>query len=737
MSTMEEKRKERDLLDHNVYYAHTVDGQPEEKWQTMRSHAENVAELVKTFSAPWCTAEYAENLGLLHDVGKYQQGFQRRLRGDPTPMEHAVCGARQWLSMGWPESGAYCIAGHHSGLPDVGSRTDSPDESTLLGRLKRQTQDFSAFRRELTLRDLRAFPAKDAVCTREKDAKKEYAFWTRMMFSCLTDADFLDTEAACGGPPGRGVSADFEVCRRQLEEALSRFQGDTPVKRARDAMRRQVMSHAGEEADVCLINMPTGSGKTLASMQFALERAVRAGKKHIIYVIPFTSIIEQNAKIFKDIFGADAVLEHHCNFDYDAVGDPAARERLRRTAENWDASIVVTTNVQFFQSIYGNRSSQLRKLHNMADSVIVFDEAHMFPSLFFQPCLEAVRILTARYGCQAVFMTATMPDFRAWMEKFGCGGVKTAELVEDKRDFPVFRRCAVEYLGALPLEKLTGLAQQGENALIVVNSRRAARRIYELLPGKNYHLSTYMTHEDRSATIEEVRRALREHRRFCLVSTSLIEAGVDLDFDLVFRELAGLDNLLQTAGRCNREGNKAGCRTCAFEFQETELQPRSKDFRMRQSFCREVFEKFSDAASPEAVSYYFDHLYAYTLQDRTSMDFQTAVSPSSWGREGVGFDFRSYADAFRLIDEDTRPLVIVTDENRAVVKPLLEALARGGMSVMRRLQKYSLSLRRREFDQLLQAGAVCSAGGVSYLGSPQFYRHETGICFENNGVCVW
>lgn len=728
-------------MNSQIYYAHSLEGKGEDQWQTVKEHAENVAGLIKDFSASWCTEEYAENLGLLHDVGKYQAAFQRRLRGEQISVEHSICGAAQWLEMKWPESGAYCIAGHHSGLPDVGNKTDSPDEPTLLGRIKRvPRQDFSAYKNELTLQKISAFPAKDAVCMSDgntDDIKKEYAFWTRMMFSCLTDADYLDTEKFCSGRKGRGVYADFKVCRDRIDRHISQFRADTPVKRARDAMRRQVMSHARKKADVYLVNMPTGSGKTLTSMQFALERAVLSHKKHIIYVIPYTSIIEQNAKIFRDIFGADAVLEHHCSFDYESIKDIGTRERLQRTTENWDASIIVTTNVQFFESIYGNRSSELRKLHNIADSVIVFDEVHMFPGLFFQPCLEAVQILTQRYHCEAVFMTATMPDFHTWMREFGCGGVKTVDLTPDKTDFPVFSRCKVGNLGRLPSEKLISLAAEANNALIVVNSRRAARQIYKLLPGKKYHLSTYMTHDDRSAVIARVKESLEQRERFCLVSTSLIEAGVDLDFDLVFRELAGLENLLQAAGRCNREGKKQSCSTYSFEFEENELQPKSTEFMVKQSFCRKAFEKLGDVTSPEAIAYYFDQLYAYTLGDRKSMDFKKAFSPSSCCIDGFGFNFAEYSRDFRLIDDNSQPLVIVTEENRKIVKPLLDAVANGGMASMRQLQKYSIALRPYEFEQLSKAGVVCGEKGVNYLDCERYYSKETGVCFENNGACVW
>lgn len=728
------------MMDNQVYYAHTLEGESEEKWQSIKEHAENVAGLVKKFSMPWCTAEYAENLGMLHDAGKYQADFQRRLRGEEISVEHSIGGAAIWTEMRWPESGAYCIAGHHSGLPDVGNKTDSEDEPTLLGRIKRaQKQDFSSYKNELTLKEVKINPMRDAVCMNGStdDIKKEYAFWTRMMFSCLTDADYLDTEAFCSGRKERGIHADLEVCRDLMVKHLSQFKVDTPVKRARNALRCLVMSHARQKADIYLINMPTGSGKTLTSMQFALERATLSQKKRIIYVIPFTSIIEQNAKVFKDIFGDGSVLEHHCNFDYESVKDAGVRERLKRTAENWDASIIVTTNVQFFESIYGNHGSELRKLHNIADSVIVFDEAHMFPSLFFQPCLEAVQILTLRYHCEAVFMTATMPDFHTWMREFGCSGVKTLDLTEDKSSFSVFNRCKIENFGQLSSEKLVSLAEEAQNTLIVVNSRKAARQIYQLLPGLKYHLSTYMTHEDRSAVISKVRNSLDKREHFCLVSTSLIEAGVDLDFDLVFRELAGLDNLLQTAGRCNREGKKQDCRTYSFEFEEEDLRPKNSEFAIRQSFCRAVFEKYEDAASPDAVAFYFNQLYSYTLDDRKSMDFKRAFSAASCGVDGFGFDFAQYARDFRLIDNNTQPLVIVTEENRKTVMPLLNEVSHGGMSAIRQLQKYSVSLRLYEFEQLNSAGVICSEKGINYLDCERYYNRETGICFENNETCIW
>lgn len=705
------------------YYAHTKEGCPENEWQTIREHSENVAKLCVEFSRAWCREEYAYNLGLLHDVGKYQSDFQRRIRNEAIQVEHAFCGAiesNRYRLFGLD----YCISGHHSGLPDVGTRADTAEDATLLGKLKRKAQEYSAYREELALKTVGGAPFLFELSKDRLQAQKQLAFAIRMLFSALVDADYTDTETYCTGKAREGINADLLACKEKIYERLNAIPTDTAVRKARRNLLQQALSHKEENADVYLMNMPTGSGKTLSSMAFALEKAVSLGKKRIIYVIPYTSIIEQNAQVFKDLFGEDVVLEHHCNFDFDKIADVNTRKKLIAAAENWDAPIVVTTNVQFFQSIYGNKPSQMRKLHNIADSVIVFDEVHMFPALFYQPCLEAVKHLVKDYGCKALFLTATMPDFERWLKEFGCNGLTTCELIQDKSDFPVFERCDVEDIGAVSREKIAELANNDGATLIVVNTRKSARDLYETLSGEKYHLSTYMTKRDRNRVIHQVKEALRSGRNITLVSTSLIEAGVDLDFKNVFRERAGLDNILQASGRCNREGlrEKATCKTIVFDFADAENgASRVDNLSVKRYICREVMEQFGTGI--EGVEEYFNKLFTYCKTGMSAYDFKTAIT-------SLGFQFQSYAEKFKLIDEDSVAVVIEYPDDRTE-REIIQACTSEPKKAKRQLQQYAVSLRRYEMDKLMEQGVLVERDGIWFLENFRYYDVETGIKFSD------
>ncbi len=771
------------------YYAHSREKNGETQYQTIKEHAEGVAKLVKAFSEKWCVPELAEDLGLLHDVGKYRPGFQRRIRGEKVnseDAEHSVFGALEREVYSLPDMTAYCIAGHHSGLPDVGSKADISGSGTLYARLEEakkrveaRDKDYAGYKDELRIKPLPNGVSffKDAVQGDGEEAWKEYAFWVRMMFSCLADADFLDTEAYCNGDncKERGIESDFEKCKEAIAKRLAELEknADTSAKRSRKELREQIMSHADEEADLYYMNMPTGSGKTLASMQFALERAISAGKRRIIYIIPYTSIIEQNAKVFKELFGEEQVLEHHSDFDFGETGKltygedfeknlsvaekaklETTAEKMRRSAENWDASIIITTNVRFFESIYGNRTSALRKLHNMADSILIFDEAHMLPREYFQPCLEAIKILVTRYGCEGIFLTATMPDFDKWLKSFKCEGLKTCDLVEDKSCFSAFERCKIKNLGVVSAEKLLGYADAAKNSLVVVNTRKTARLLYGKYSGRKFHLSTYMTHDDRTRVIGEVRKALKNGEKFCLFSTSLIEAGVDLDFDAVFREQAGLDNLLQTAGRCNRNGERENCVAYSFLLEENEeRKKRENELTKKSYFTGEIFARFPKPDSTEAIAEYFNQLYNYDIENMRLKDFLFAKS-----RDGivgsceksakrmrldtvgilknpVPYNFEGYAESFRLIDEYTMPLVIVTSENRVEVNKILTEIEYGGgRKSLRKLQKYTLSLRWYEREKLLKEGVIGVRAEVEYLSNENYYNRDIGLYFEDDTV---
>lgn len=738
------------------FYAHSTEDKSKSDWQLLPDHLHGVAQRMVDFSKEFASEEMATTIGLLHDIGKYQPSFQRKLEGSREAVEHSICGAQIWKELKYPDGGAYCIASHHSGLVDIGNSSNTADDSTLLGRLQRESENYSAYLEQITLPKLLTSPTKNAICHPDlKIRKKEYSFWVRMMFSCLVDADYLDTQSFYeksrqgNWEIQETKTADFDLMEIQLKKKLSSLKQETALQQSRTALREQVLREGEKTGEIYTLNMPTGSGKTFTSLEFALTKAKQEGKKRIIYVIPFTSIIDQAAREIKAMFGKDIVLEHHSLFDFE--GDTARessgsevelglQKKLKRASENWNSPVILTTTVQLFESIYGNKPSKLRKIHNMTESILVFDEVHTLPILFLQPCLEAISILTSRYACKALLMSATLPDFPQWMEQFGCSILETVDLLPDKSLFPQFENCKFNPLHSISLDSLLENIQEKHHCLVVVNQRKTARLLYEKLYIKKYHLSTYMTVEHRLETIEKIKISLWAEEPFCLISTSLIEAGVDLDFDSAFRELAGLDNLLQTAGRCNREGKKDNCVTYSFSFLEEEYQTKNKDFQIKQRLTKDVFElcdrgDFSSVSSSEAISYYFNRLFDEKKEDIFSHDFETAICASSVHPNDVGFNFATYAEKFKLIDEKTTSVVVIREGHREKIEPLKEELrfmSEGAYKIKRKLQPYVVSLRDYELNLLKEQGVLSEINNIYFLENHHYYSEEMGILLEDN-----
>ncbi len=693
--------------------------------QTIEEHCRGTAALAAEFAEePLCAA--AEYIGRVHDIGKYRDGFQRRIYGESTrPCEHACAGAQEIARRA--RSGGdmfrmlspmfeYCVAGHHAGLQN--GKAGESVGGTLSDALSRDVSDIDGYR---PLFEGLSVPPEENKLAKivdiikmfgrrsPQDVTEGYAFLTRYLFSCLTDADFIDTERFCDENAQRGLAGDFAAALERVNAALAKMPEGNAVCAARRALQAQAFE-AADDSCISILEMPTGSGKTLCSIKLALERAVR-GKKRIIYVIPYTSIIEQTAQKFEEIFGdVLPVMQHHHNYSPDmAQGAP---EVIRRSTENWDAPLIVTTNVQFFESIYHNKSSRLRKLHNMAESVIIFDEVHMMPVEFLQPCLRGVGFITQTLGAQAVFMSATMPDFSELIARYATAA-NPHDLITDKRLFGAFRNCACRDLGSICDEELLERAGAHESSLIILNSRRRARKLYEQCTGRRFYLSTYMTPKHRSRTIAQIRELLGKER-LTVVSTSLVEAGVDLDFEAVFRETAGLDSVIQSAGRCNREGRRNEGFMYVFESEGAEI-PRS--LKMKANICRALLKEYGDIFSQECVREYYRRLY---------MMNESAIECATIHRDGMRPDtipFADYAERFRLIESDSVNVVIPDGENAEDVA----ALERGGRSVYRRLARSCASLHYCELEKLVQQGVVAQRGGAYVLQMAEYYDENTGL----------
>lgn len=712
-------------------YAHRID----DRLQTIKNHLIKTAEKASDNSNE-LMRNLAYTAGLAHDIGKYSQAFQKRLFGGKNRYEHSVCGAIELGKLAADVNQKamtymlqYCIAGHHTGLPDGGTDADSDEaDSTLHARLKREKyykgeDDYSSFKEEIDL----SLPDYSLVLTELSKSKdkadfiERYAFFTRYLFSCLTDADYIDTEIFCSTGIDRTLRADFKAAEKALDEKFSSFDADTPLKKARNILQAQAIANGLGKDRISILNMPTGSGKTLCSMKIALEKLREHKKKRIIYVIPYTSIIEQTAEIFENLFGNCVdIVQHHSNYCFDTDND-STEEKLRRSTENWDAPIIITTSVQFFQSLYHYRGSGLRKLHNLADSVIIFDEVHMLPIEYLQPCLRGIGYITEYLNSEVVFLSATMPDYSELTVKY-IGEYKLRELIEDKSAFSYFRKCRYTYLGQTEIETIAAKADEYKSSLIIVNKKKTAKELYRILSGKKYHLSANMTPHDRSETIRCIRTALESEEKITVVSTSLVEAGVDLDFDAVFRQLAGLDNILQSGGRCNREG-KLECGD-VYIF-ETDEKIRG-DIQIRSSIVKALINDGEDISSERCIEEYYRRLFKYCDE---------LIDKNTIAKDVCAVDcipFRKYAENFRFISEETISVVINNNDETA---GLLAQLEHDRKNIKRKLQRYSVSLKiKGELNKALTMGLLSDDGnGVYVLSNNDYYNAETGLDLDKSG----
>ena len=716
------------------YIGHTSD---DGRKQLLSDHLNGTAKLCRE-NANEFWADIAEFTGRIHDIGKYTAGFQKRINGaESIRVEHAICGAQE-VAKSPPKSYVpmieYCVAGHHSGLPDGGTKADGEEDSTLHGRMKRKTGDYSAYESEIKLEYPKDNLRELFDVSNPREIIERYSFFTRYLFSCLTDADFIDTERFVTPDTDRGIDGDFQKAYEKVCEKLNSFKIETKLQESRSIIQEQVYKSVESNANVYTLNMPTGSGKTLCSIRAALKTAIENKKKRIIYVIPYVSIIEQTAKVFEDIFGdVLPVLQHHSNYDFDddknEDENEITSEKLKRSCENWDAKLIVTTNIQFFESLYHYKSKRLRKLHNLADSVIIFDEIHMLPIDYIQPCLRAIGYVTKYLNSTAILMSATMPNYDKFMERY-TSGVKIENAVKDTSLFNVFDKCRYEYIGKCELVSLAEKAQGYDNALIIVNKRKTARELYDICTGNKYHLSTYMTPLHRSEIIAKIKDDIENGINTTVISTSLIEAGVDLDFKAVFREIAGVDNILQSGGRCNREGKMDMGDVFVFETDCVNYQTKKKsDIIIRANITRNLFEEFGNISTDKCIKEYYGRLLNYK-EKKIEENTITSIMGNDLRIDGI--PFRTYAESFNFIDNQVIGIVIPCDENRGLIKELKD----GKLSVKRNLQRYSVSVNKDEFKELFQIGIIETLDcGVCILANTDYYKSDVGLTLENDVDC--
>ncbi|WP_347880333.1 CRISPR-associated endonuclease Cas3'' [Ottowia testudinis] len=716
----------------------------------MPDHLMAVGERAGLF-ASWFSAEtMVRAAGLLHDVGKYTAEFQARLRGDPRRVDHSTWGAKLAVERFGPLGSliAYAIAGHHAGLANGrGEGQRSPLYERIAAPLPELATQWA--------RDI-ALPARLSVPPTFKPhsvdrGNFQLAFLARMVFSCLVDADFLDTEAFYRRANGDSPSArqhpmpDLQALRFRLDAHLAKFSADSGVNRVRADVLQHVRAQAGRDPGLFSLTVPTGGGKTLASLAFALDHAIAHGLRRVIFVIPFTSVVEQNAAVFRKALGdlgEAAVLEHHSAFVAEAPprSDPdryESVEKLRLAMENWDAPIVVTTAVQFFESLFAARTSQCRKLHNIAGSVVVIDEAQTMPLKLLRPCVAAVDELARNYRSTVVLCTATQPALES--PKFDGGLVGVRELApEPTQLFEQLARVCVRHIGSLSDEALEHEMRSRDRVLCIVNNRRHARAVYESmagLPGAR-HLSTLMCAKHRSKVLGEVRQMLVGGEPCRLVSTSLIEAGVDVDFPTVLRAEAGLDSIAQAAGRCNREGKRAPADSDVIVFAtDNEDWAPPPELKQYAQAAREVLRQVPDGdpLSPDAIRRYFELLY-WQKGDQ-QLDAPNLLGLLKDSRID-SLPLETLASKFRMIDSAQVPVIVPYDDSaRSLLRDLQFAEGCGGIA--RALQPYVVQVPQRAFDALYKAGAVSPVAplkwGEQFMASnnDSIYHPEFGLSWSD------
>ena len=699
--------------EYPLLYAHSVNIHGKRQW--LADHLRNVAKLARTQASSFGGGDLAFLAGLWHDVGKADPAWQNYLRASEagtrrrgTGPDHKCAGVLLAENACLPWLGLLIYA-HHGGLGDT-SRDFAPwlnEHRALpgpLGALEALQEEMP----ELTTKDFPAIPPhikKDALATE---------FFLRMLYSALVDADSLDTEAhALGGTHAqRGNATTLAELWQRYEAFLAgeQYVADTVVNRVRNEVHEACLHAACEPSGLFKLTVPTGGGKTRSAMAFALQHGMKHRMRRVVMAVPFTTITQQTADVYRHIFeqgysnAERIVLEHHSagveGSGSPDEGSPGARAVWQRlAAENWDAPIVVTTTVQLFESLFSNLRGKTRKLHNLSRSVIILDEAQALPPGLLGPILDSLRQLTKHYGASVVFSTATQPVFD---HIDGFRDVEAREIVPNYRcHFKALKRVEYDFTKTGNPNNWSDVAEwmrRKQCALTIVNTKRHAMELLDALNDPQVlHISTLLCRVHRSEVLDEIRRRLAAGKQCRVVSTQVVEAGVDLDFDVVFRAEAPLDSIIQAAGRCNREGQRTLGRVVVFKPPDEASPPGL--YRSGRDVARVVREAPDfDPNDPEVVTRYFKWL------------FDTAVDPDQHDIQRLrhSLDFPSVAKNFRMIADDACDVIVdYPDCDTPRIDRLVEELRnrkRPAREVLRDLQPHMVSLYRRAYNDHVREG---------------------------------
>lgn len=681
--------------------------------QSLQEHSQNVSRMAVSFAAPFGGEKLAERIGLSHDAGKNTISFQQYIRnpGKYAKSPHAVIGATlNGIAGDFPS--AVIVEGHHSGLHNM-----CDTRSNLNAALAERGQDVVKAQ-EYFSTDAISQTAVFPEFARKNRVLGQFSF-IKMEFSCLTDADYQDTERFMHGYSPRSYDYDsfsdiYDMFRKHIQPWIDKDnkmvkENDQPLTKDEEInhMRTQMMLQCldagsnSRKGDIRTLSIPTGGSKTLSSFAYAIAAAKKdTSIKRIIVVIPFNTITTQTASVLRGIVGEKNILENHSGFDFE---DSKQGKLLQYASENWDIPIVVTTNVQFFESFFSNKPAKSRKLHNIVDSVIIFDEVQQFPANFLKPCIKCIESLAANFGARVVLSTATQPALESYFNT-----IKPREIIDDSESYvEPFRRCNIDNIGTIKAETLVKRIQKHKQCLCVVNEKEEAKAIYTAIENgrcKNlYCLTTDITPYDREKLLRQIRQNLKDDEPCIVISTSLIESGVDVDFPYGYRELYGLDSILQTAGRVNRNGLRDCGNSTLFVFDGPQEEYRAlrngtsrscNESDNKKSITRGILQKY-DVDSPKAIHEYFSRLYGYKGDGLDKFDIVKMASSKL-------IPFQDISQKFKIIDEDTVTVIISqTAEASELVGKIRNQTAT--KDDIRKVGKYAVSVRRSRYDKYLAA----------------------------------
>ncbi|WP_215493040.1 CRISPR-associated helicase Cas3' [Porphyromonas bobii] len=768
------------MLHDTTIIAHRTEGGEE---QSLYDHVEGVALQIRrnlTEAGLKQLIPLGELLGRLHDAGKAQSAFQSYIRGESaTKAPHSAAGAllSTKLLSTLPKGSllkrtriaqllAYAISGHHRGLYNYAGLQNKLEDIDTKDRSKKAEENLSELMSEIQTWIRKHGPRTEAYLRKlasRVEGEEQAQALIRLLFSCLVDADFLDTEAFMDEErkecrhEATSRYTSIEILRDRLTKHMESFSIEGEINEARRAFLNQCREHGCTcSKGYYSLFLPTGGGKTLSSMTWALETALKHEAKRIIYVIPYTSIITQTAGIFREIFGEENVLEHHSDISFS--GDKASQEveryeRTRLLAENWEAPIIVTTNVQFFESLFSHKVSRSRKVHSIANSVVVFDEVQMFPTEFLHPMLRLLEDLRCIFRTQLLFCSATLPPF----DKDHSSSFKKVNdfhqlsediqpiIPEDPELFKVFDRVIyhLEEKVYTTKEQAQELSQH-DSALCIVNSRRDASRLYHALleEGKKaqnvIHLSRNMCSAHLKERIAEVRQRLKAKIPTIVISTQLIEAGVDIDLPIVYRAMSGLDSIVQAGGRCNREGK----RPTPGEVYVFSLSDGGKAFGAiahGQNATRFLLDNDKEHTRPsiplELIEAYYDRYYA-SIESFDSKNIAESLYDEEEAKRWR-FDFQQASEDFQLIENVDRDLFVPYGRGKELLEGLEKHTLYLNHRTLRELQQYHVSISKWRYEELEEARLLSEVvidretGKSILVLAPQGYDEALGVCTTN------